>query len=127
MSADPAAPRPQTKPFTAFVQEIRKGALAAELSEALAQVAAAVVTHGKKGTLTVKFDLKPEGDNGAITVQDSYVSKPPTPPARPALFFADTTGQISRNRLDQPELPLREIAGGKSNDSTAPGEGATAS
>lgn len=104
------ATRPQTKPFAQFVQEQRRGLLHAELSDALADVVAAVMKHGKKGSLTVKFEIKPEGDD-AVSVSDKYDAKAPTPPAKASLFFADEAGQISRQRLNQPELPLRAVDG----------------
>ena len=108
----PDEDRPQVKPFAQFLREQRRGLLHAELSDALADIVAGVVTHGKTGKLTVTFTIKPEGDE-AITIADVYTAKVPTPPAPASLFFADETGHLSRQRLNQPELPLQGVDGGK--------------
>lgn len=97
-------------PITQFLLKQRKGLLHEELSESLAELVAAVMKHGKKGSLTVKFAVSPHGDDG-ITIADSYTLKAPTPPAKPSIYFADESGRYSRDRLDQPELPLRQVGG----------------
>lgn len=102
-----------TKPFAQFLQEMRRGLLHAELSDALADVVAGVVKHGKQGSLTLKITVKPENDE-AISITDRYDAKVPTPPARAAIFFADEHGHISRERLNQLEMPLRGVDGGQS-------------
>lgn len=116
--------RAQTKPFAQFLQEQRRGLLHAELSDALADVVAGVMKHGKGGTLTVKFTVKPEGDE-AITIADSYTAKVPTPPAKASIFFADEHGHMSRQRLNQLEMPLRGINGGTDDEQDGGQEAAT--
>ena len=119
---DPAgAPeRPQTKPFAQVIQELRRGLLHAELSDAFAEVVAGVMKHGKSGKLTITLTVKPEGDD-AITIADAYVPKVPTPPAKASIFFADETGLVTRQRLNQLEMPLKGIQGGQSNTATQTG------
>ncbi len=107
-----AARPPQHMPFTQFLQHQRRGLLHAELTEAFAEVVAAVVRHGKTGKLTVTFTMKPKGDS-AIEIADAYVAKAPTPPASASLFFADEIGRLSRDRLDQPKLPFEAVDGGR--------------
>lgn len=108
----PDTPAVEPVPFTQFLMQQRRGVLHAELSEALAAVVGAAVKFGKTGSLTVTFKIKPKGDD-AIEISDAYVAKAPTPPASASLFFADETGVLSRQRLNQPELPLRGIDGAK--------------
>ncbi|MCZ4492704.1 MAG: hypothetical protein JWP53_1635 [Conexibacter sp.] len=60
----------------------------------------------------------------AFSVALSYTARPPLPPAKPSIFFADTTGHVSRQRLNQPELPLRGLDGG-STDQDSGAEAAT--
>jgi hypothetical protein len=98
-------------PFTQFLMQQRRGLLHAELSDALAEIVGAVVKHGKTGKLTISLTIKSTGDD-AIEIADTYAVKAPTPPASPSLFFADEAGQLSRQRLNQPELPLRGVNGG---------------
>ena len=119
--------RNQTKPFASLLQEMNRGRLHADLSDEVADVIGAVVEHGKKGTVTLKLDIRPRGDD-AVEIGVSYTARPPQPPASPSIFFADTTGQVSRQRLNQPELPLTGINGGASDGATttAAGEAAQA-
>lgn len=113
MATDPAASddMPEVQPFAAFLRQMRKGLLHEELSEALQDVIKGVVKHGKQGSLTIKFTIKPESDE-AIAISDKWDVKIPTPPAKASLFFADDEGHYSRQRLNQPELPLQGIQGG---------------
>lgn len=94
----------QTMPFTQFLQQQRKGLLHEEITDALADIVAAVMSTGKDGSLTITLKVKPFGEDG-ITIQDKWTPKIPTPPAKPSVFFADEHGTFSRNRLNQPELP----------------------
>ncbi len=100
------------QPFAQLLQLQRKGLLHAELTDQLQAVIAAVVQHGKAGSLTVKFSVKTSGD-GAISVTDTYSAKVPTPPAEPSMFFADDSGQFSRDRLNQDKLPFTDIKSAK--------------
>jgi hypothetical protein len=108
----------QVKPFTQFLLEQRRGLLHAELTDALNSVVAGVVQHGKAGKLTINLTIKTSGD-GVVAIADTYAAKIPTPPAEPGIWFADESGAISRNRLNQEELPLRGIDGGTSTDKAA--------
>lgn len=105
--------RESTKPFAAFLHEARRGLLHEELSDALADVVAGVMKHGKTGRLTLTLTIKPEGED-AIAIADKYVASIPTPPAKPALYFADELGHMSRQRLNQLEMSLKGIDGGQS-------------
>jgi hypothetical protein len=100
--------RPQTRPFAAFLNEQRHGALHGEISTALADVVHAVLEHDKQGSLTLTIKVKPAGD-GAVQVIDHVQIKAPEGDRPAALFFADDHGNLSRNNPHQPELPLREI------------------
>jgi hypothetical protein len=89
--------------------------LHAELTDALADIVAAVVEHEKPGTLTIKVTVKPEAD-GAVKVVDDFTAKVPRQASKPSLFFADSVGNLSRRNPRQPELPLRSIPGGSDNE-----------
>lgn len=118
MAADPQTAAPPVQPFSQLLQQQRKGLLHAELSDQLNAVIAAVVEHGKAGSLTVKFAIKTTGD-GVISVTDTYTSKVPTPPAEPSIFFADDSGKFSRDRLNQDRLPFTAVEGGSAEKATA--------
>jgi hypothetical protein len=103
-----------TKPFAAWLQEQRQGGLHGEVSDALADLVAAVMEHDKAGSLTLTVKVKPAGDN-AVFVTDEVKSKPPEGERPAALFFTDPRGNLSRRDPRQPELPLRQVAGGKAD------------
>lgn len=110
---EPAAPpepeAPQVKPFAAFLQEQRRGLLHAELSEKLAEVAAAVKEHEKTGTLTLTITIAPAEFAGAVKVSDTVKAKLPEADRDAGLFYPDEHGFLSRNDPRQPQLPgIRE-------------------
>jgi hypothetical protein len=108
--------RPQTKPFAAFVQEQRRGALHTEVSDQLAELVHACVETGKKGTLTLQITVAPtKNEEGTVLVTDDIKVKAPKPDARPAIFFTDEHGNLSRQDPRQAELPLREVPGGRAS------------
>ena len=102
----------KTKPpktFASFLTEHRQAGLHNELTEALSEVAAAVLEHGKAGSIAVKLTIEPvEDDDRAVTVKDQWTHKVPKATPKPSRFFATTEGQLSRRDPRQPELPLRE-------------------
>jgi len=106
---------PELRPFAAWLQEHRKGGLHAELSERLAEVAAAVVFHQEAGQLTLTVKLKPNKDGVSMQITDEIKSKVPEPDRGAAIFFADSRGNLSRNDPRQEALPLRGVAGGRSD------------
>lgn len=97
------------RPFAAFLQETRGGALHAELSEGLAELVHACLEHEGAGSLTLKIRVAPNRDGLSVTVTDDVAIKAPQGDRGAALFFADRRGNLSRRNPAQPELPLREI------------------
>jgi hypothetical protein len=105
------------KPFAAFVQEARNGALHDDLSTGLADLVAACVETGKKGTLTLKVTVAPQKDEVTILVTDDVTVKIPRHESKPALFFHDDAGNLLRNDPRQLDLAsLREVPGGKATE-----------
>lgn len=120
VTADPAAERPQRKPFAQFLQEARKGGLHSELSDELAELVQSCVETGKKGKLVLTVAVVPAKDeDGTVQITDDVKVTVPKPDARPSVFFADDHGNLSRTNPRQGELPLREVPGGKSTGMAA--------
>lgn len=98
--------------FASVLLEIGKGTLHARLSEQLAEICAAVTETGKKGQLTLKIDVKPmpKADRNILVVTGASVAKTPeADEASPtSVFFADDTGNLSRNDPRQLALPLAD-------------------
>lgn len=99
----------QRKPFAAFVQEQRNGGLHGELSDALAEVVAAVDEHRKAGTLVLTVKVTPNNDGQTVTVTDKIKVTLPEGDRGAAIFFVDADGNLSRRNPRQIELPLREV------------------
>jgi hypothetical protein len=113
-TADQTADPPVRKPFAAFVQEQRRGALHVELSDNLAELVTACVETGKKGKLTLTVTVAPMkgSSDGVLTVTDEVRLAVPKADARPAIFYADEHGNLSRNDPRQLEIGLRGVDGG---------------
>jgi len=100
---------PTQRPFNGFLADQRGGALHAELTERLAEVTAAVIEHGKAGSLTLTIKISQQkGAERAVIVADDLKVKVPAPERGESLFFADEDGNLSRRDPRQPALPLSE-------------------
>lgn len=97
---------PETKTFEQLVKEQRNGGLAAELSQAIADVAFGVQQHQKQGTVAVKLTVSPGETPGTVTVEDQVAVKVPEPAKPKTLFFADEAGNLTRRNPAQATLPV---------------------
>jgi len=105
--------RPERKPFAQALQEMRKGGLHTEMSDELAALVVEVMKTGKKGSITLTLTVEPQSDGATAAVSDKIVVKAPRFDTAATMYWPDAKGNLLRNRPDQDELPLREIAGGK--------------
>lgn len=103
----PADEERAVRPFAAWLQDHRGGRLHAELTAVLADVTDAVKAHNKAGSVTVKIDLKPQGN--MVVVSDRVTAKLPEGDPDIALYFVDDDGNLVRDDPNQPKLPLREV------------------
>jgi hypothetical protein len=103
-ASDSSAP-PPLKPFGAFLHEHRGAGLHNEAGEKLAEVVAAVIEHGKKGSLTLTINVEPQkGDGNLVIVTDEVKAKVPKAPSPASAFFSDDHGNLSRRDPRQPEI-----------------------
>ncbi len=105
--------RRQTKPFAAFLQEHRDGALHGKASDALADVVAAVQEHGKQGKLTIQIVVSPTKYDNAVEIVGNV--KPVLPEAAPpaAMWYSDDEGNVSRRdprQMSIDDVPIRAVA-----------------
>lgn len=105
------ATQPPGNGFVTALAEIRKGNFMAEATEKLAEVAEAVKQHGKKGSLTLKLELKLNTDGETIAVKPTCDIKVPQADVKEVTFFVDD-GRLVRYNPKQPELPLKAYDGG---------------
>lgn len=94
------------RPFADILREIRRGDLHDELSSALQELVQACQQTGKKGTLTIKLAIEPDGQ--VLLITDDYDGKLPKPERSSSIFYADDDANLVRNDPRQQKLGLRE-------------------
>jgi len=99
-------PERTIRPFLAFLQEHREGALQDELSEALNRVVEAVRQIGKAGTLTFVVGIKPAGrSHNQVLIADDIKLKLPEPDREETVMYVDRDGNLTRANPKQMEMP----------------------
>lgn len=97
---------PYNRPFAATLQEIDKGKLHVELTDALTEVVAGVMTVGKGGKLTLTLSIKPAAKRADMVLVAATVTKRvPEADRDESLFYATDDGGLSRRDPNQSELP----------------------
>lgn len=110
MADDTDTDAPARKPFAAFLQEHKKGALADELAEQLQEVVKAVLEHRKSGSLTLKLGVAMANDGITLFITDDVTTKVPKPDRGGGFAFADENGNLHRNDPNQMTLaPLKAV------------------
>lgn len=103
---------PHHRPFADWLREQQSGRTHDELTDALAEVVAAVRDTGKKGTLTLQVTVAPfdKTNSAAVMVTDVVKKAVPQPERRRAIFYADDAGNLTRDDPRQPAFEgLREV------------------
>jgi hypothetical protein len=88
--------------FAAWLTQQAKGKTNTELSEALQTLVRACLDTGKKGTLTLRITVEPDGDH--LIVKDEIAVKCPEHNRPAAVWFADGSGALVRNDPNQLSL-----------------------
>lgn len=115
----------ELKPFADWLAIQRKGTLASELAEGMADLNRAVLETGKSGTITLTIKVKPTGDEVSVTVSDEVKVKLPEHDRGQSIFFVDEDGNPHRSQqvLDEAVAPLRlSIAPGGTAANSETGE-----
>lgn len=99
------------RPFSEWLVSMRGGVLHSELTDALNGLVQAVTTHGKKGELVLKVEIRPATKVGgdALVVTDDVIVKEPRGSRGEALFFHDGDFNLTRENPAQPRLPLAGV------------------
>lgn len=103
----------QLKPFADWLAIQRKGSLAKELADALAEVNRAVLETGKSGAVTLTISVKATGDDVSVTMTDVVKRKVPEADRGQSIFFVDEEGNPHRSQqvmevdpANQPKLAV---------------------
>lgn len=101
----------QVRPFAAVLQDINNGQFADQLAHDIQALVTAVTEHGRKGSLTVKFEVAPrKGNAHALNVTGRRDLKLPQEEPIESVFFTDAAGNLHRDDPRQMALPLRTVA-----------------
>lgn len=104
--------------FGVVLSEIDGGACIAELGEKLQEVVnataekAAATMRKASGELTIKLLLKTD-EKGRVELGWDAKPKLPAPVRSKTMFYVTDGGNLSPTNPKQPNLPFREVAGGK--------------
>lgn len=79
-----------------------------EMTAQMHEVVQAVAETRKKGSLTIKIDVAPNGET-SVFVEAVATAKVPKRGKPKAVFFVDAGGNLLRNDPRQPQLPLRAV------------------
>lgn len=114
---------PVIRPFADFLREQSGGNTHDELSEALWDLVARVRDTGKKGTVSLTVTVAPmKGSDNVLVITDEIKLRVPEHDRKASLFYADKTGNLTRQDPNQLTFEsLREVGGVGSVD-TGTGE-----
>lgn len=65
-----------------FIADLNGGVFEQQVSQALSDVASGVVTHGKAGTVTIKFDLSRISESSQVKIKHTLDFNTPTSKGR---------------------------------------------
>ncbi|MGO2111716.1 MAG: hypothetical protein ACTH31_08890 [Pseudoclavibacter sp.] len=92
-------------PFTTLLAS--RPTLHQKLEDKLADLVAAVVETGKKGTITLALNVAPfEGSTDTLVVSDRLTVKRPEVEQKPSILYPTPDGDLRRSDPNQPEFEL---------------------
>ena len=104
--------------FTDYLREIDKGRLNEILSSEMQSLVEAVYATAKKGSLTLKIELEPKGED-TVVLTTKVDAKVPKEGAKPALYFVDEDA-FNLTRRDPRQMDIQDhlqpINGGPKGD-----------
>ncbi|MFB4306926.1 hypothetical protein [Actinomadura sp. GTD37] len=105
----------RVRPFAAILQDINGGEFATQIAGDMQDLVTAVRDLGRKGTLTLKFEVAPrKGSSTALNVTARRDLKMPAEEPIESVFFADSGGNLLRDDPRQLALPdLRTVTRGQ--------------
>lgn len=110
-------PMPTGADALAVLSQLRRGQTAADISEALHELVAAVRATGKKGALTIKLTVAPhsKGDDTILTLTDDVTLKTPRAERGASIFYATVDNALVRNDPRQAEMRFDVIEGNRAD------------
>jgi hypothetical protein len=109
------------RPALDLLNDIGRGKLARELTEALHQLNTSCLETGKKGQLQLRLTVEPDKDapRDRFRVSTDIHVKAPKLGVRPSLFYVTDEGNLTRTDPNQEAFePLRGLDGDTADDTT---------
>lgn len=91
---------------------VEMGGVHWQLSEKLADLVDAVADTGRKGSVTLKLEVAPIGDDvreSGLRMNATITEKMPQLPLKGSTFFVRADGQLTREHPGQQRVPLHEV------------------
>jgi hypothetical protein len=104
MSTDNDNDTPERQPLAVFFRQHRKGLAAQDIETKMQEVSRAVQEHGKKGSVTIKFEFSPGRDGLTIFVTDDVKANVPQADRGGTIMFPDEKGNLHRSDPNQMRL-----------------------
>ncbi|MFE2998704.1 hypothetical protein ACFXG4_27340 [Nocardia sp. NPDC059246] len=101
---EPTTDEPVIRPIVDFIAELRRGAVANEMSEAMHELIAAVQDTRKPGSITLTIKASIQKNHSALSIADVVTKKIPTRPRPESLWFVDANGNPTRSDPSQLEF-----------------------
>lgn len=109
------------RPALDLLNDIGRGKLSRELTEALHELNKACLETGKKGQLQLRLTIEPDKDSprALFRVSTDIQVKAPKLGVRPSLFYVTDDGNLSRSDPNQEAFePLRGLDNNDDADTT---------
>lgn len=107
------------KPFLTTLREIENGRVTDELGEYLSKLVSAVKETGKKGSMGFQLTVEPmKGASEVMQISVNTQLKSPQHDRRKTIFYADKSGNLSRNDPNQLQFTGLEPVGDVSQSNT---------
>lgn len=90
--------------FASWLAQYRRGSLAAELSDKMAELLLAVEETEKKGSLTLTITVDPKSNDGIVEVSNAVTTKKPQLPRPAGHYWLDGEGGLADSPKDQHAL-----------------------
>ena len=110
------------RPALDLLNDIGRGKLARELTEALHELNKSCLDTGKKGTLQLRLTVEPDKDSprALFRVSTDIQVKAPKLGVRPSLFYVTDDGNLTRTDPNQEAFePLRGLDGDADDTTTS--------
>ena len=96
--------------FPHVMNNLRYGAAAEELNDALALAVKTAQDTGKTSVLKLEIKIIPKANSGQYFIEDKIETKLPKLPKESTIFFGTSEGNLQRDDLRQTKMEFRDAS-----------------